>query len=305
MNTPKSKTGHMSHHELNEQPNGLRVGDLFVPFSKILIPIDFSERCLGAARFAIPLAERFRSEITLLHVEGPPGTDSDLNAHREHSKKQLRDFLCAAFAHLDVKRVLRTGEPAAEIVAYAKNHNSDLIMMPTHGYGTFRRRLLGSITAKVLHDADCPVWTGAHLALGPPAEWIKPTTILCAVDANAESEKALAWASAVASELKAALRLVHVESRLESPGEGYYSEEYHDQVLAAVKRKMDELQQAAGTHVEVIVGVGGIAHMVCKTADDLKADLLVIGRGVNAASGRLGLNTYGIIRESRCPVVSV
>jgi hypothetical protein len=31
-----------------------------VRFSKILIPIDFSERCLGAARFAIP----WRSALT-------------------------------------------------------------------------------------------------------------------------------------------------------------------------------------------------------------------------------------------------
>ena len=28
--------------------------------------------------------------------------------------------------------------------------------MPTHGYGPFRRFILGSNTAKVLHDADCP-----------------------------------------------------------------------------------------------------------------------------------------------------
>jgi nucleotide-binding universal stress UspA family protein len=93
-----------------------------LPFSKILIPIDFSERCLGAARFAIPLAERFRSEITLLHVQHPQAAHSELNAAREeHIEKLLRDFLCAAFAHLDVKRVLRSGEPAAEIVAYAIN----------------------------------------------------------------------------------------------------------------------------------------------------------------------------------------
>lgn len=277
-----------------------------ISFSKILIPIDFSERCLGAARFAIPLAERFHTEITLLHVQDPPGADPDGNTdHEEHSRKQLLDFLCAALAHLDVKRVLRVGEPAAEIVRYAKNHGSDLIMMPTHGYGTFRRRLLGSITAKVLHDADCPVWTGAHLAEGPTAEWLRPTTILSAVDDDAESEKTLVWVSALASEFKAALILVHVESRLESPGEGYYSREYHEHVLAEAKRKMDELQCAAGTHVEVIIGAGSVAHVVCKTADDLKADLLVIGRGANEASGRLGLNTYGIIRESPCPVVSV
>ena len=54
-----------------------------VPFSKILIPIDFSERCLGAARFSIPLAERFHSEITLLHVEPPPEAYPDRSIERE------------------------------------------------------------------------------------------------------------------------------------------------------------------------------------------------------------------------------
>jgi nucleotide-binding universal stress UspA family protein len=40
--------------------------------------------------------------------------------------------------------------------------------LPTHGLGAFRRSLIGSITAKVLHDAECPVWTGVHLAQAPP-----------------------------------------------------------------------------------------------------------------------------------------
>lgn len=277
-----------------------------LPLSKILIPIDFSERCLGAARFAIPLAERFHSEITFLHVQDPLAAESDLQAERqEHIEKQLRDFLCAAFAHLDVRRVLRSGEPASEIVAYANSHGSDLIMMPTRGYGAFRRRLLGSITAKVLHDSDCPVWTGAHLAQGPPVEWINPTVILCAAGDDVQSKKALVWASMLASELDAALLLVHVESRLDSPGEGYYSREFREHVLAAANRKMDELQRVAGTCAELIIGSGSIASTVSKTADDRKADLLVIGRGGNATSGRLGLNTYGIIRESPCPVVSI
>lgn len=277
-----------------------------VPFSKILIPIDFSERCLGAARFAIPLAERFHSEITFLHVQAPPGTDSDLNADlKERSEKQLRDFLSAAFAHLNVKRAMRVGEPAIEIIAYAREHSFDLIMMPTHGYGAFRRLLLGSVTAKVLHDADCPVWTGAHLAQGPPAEWISPTAILCAADADTQSEKTVVWASALASELDATLFLVHVEPRLWSPGEEYYSREYHEQVMAEAIRKMDKLQRAAGTRAEVIIGSGSIPRAVCKAAEGLSADLLVIGRGSGSASGGFGLNTYGIIRESACPVASV
>ena len=44
---------------------------------KILIPIDFSERCLGAAQYAIPLAEHFHCEVNLLHVLPPFGDYED------------------------------------------------------------------------------------------------------------------------------------------------------------------------------------------------------------------------------------
>ena len=274
-------------------------------FSKILIPIDFSERCLGAARFAIPLAERFHSEITLLHVAPAPGADWNLNVDREErANKQLRDFLCAAFSHLDVKRVLRIGSPAQEIVTYARENRSDFIMMPTRGYGAVRRLLLGSVTSKVLHDADCPVWTGAHLAKGPSAEWINPTTILCAADAGPGSEKALRWASQLASELDAALLLVHVDPRLE-PADEEDLDKYQYRVMGDARRRMEQLQSAAGTRAQVFIEAGNIPRAVSAAAEHLDADLLVIGRGSGAAPGRLGLNTYGIIRESRCPVASV
>ncbi len=177
-------------------------------------------------------------------------------------------------------------------------------MMPTHGYGTFRRWLLGSITAKVLHDSVCPVWTGTHLAQGPPAEWINPTVILCGAR-DVQSKQTLVWASSLASELDAALLLAHVESRFDSPGEGYYSRRFREHVLVEAQRKMDELQDVAGTRAELVIESGSLVTTVSKIAGNRKADLLVIGRGGNAASGMLSLSSYGIIRESPCPVVSV
>ena len=280
---------------------------MMVPFSKILIPIDFSERCLGAARFSIPLAERFHSEITLLHVEAPLEAYPDRDLEREvPPEKRLRDFLCAAFAHLDVKRILRMGPDVAhEIVQYARENGSDLIMMPTHGYGAFRRFLLGSTTAKVLYDTSCPVWTGTHLAQGPPTEWINPTTVVCAVDHDAGSEKALKWASRLASALDADLVLVHVEPGLQSRSEECDSQEFNERVIAEANQKMDKLQLAAGTRAEVVIRGGIIPHAVSKAAKDLDTDLLVIGRRSDPVSEGLGLNTYGIIRESPCPVASV
>lgn len=273
-----------------------------VSFAKILIPIDFSERCLGAARFSIPLAERFQSEITLLHVaptpEAPPeGAPEWYEERQTRAEKKLRDFLCAAFAHLNVQRVLRVGDDVAEeIIKYAGEHGSSLIMMPTRGFGPFRRFLLGSVTSKVLHDAKCPVWTGAHVAQGPPAEWLRPSTVLGAVDTTPEDTNTLISAADVARQFGATLLLVHVAPRLEAPGEDRYSHEYNGMALAEANTKLVQLQKDAGTSAEMIVEAGPVAHAVRSAAERLNADLLVVGRGRAVASGRLGLNTYGIIR---------
>ena len=150
------------------------------------------------------------------------------------------------------------------------------------------------------------MWTGAHLAQGPPAEWINPTVVLCAADAAPAGEKPLLWASHIASALDAALLLVHVEPRLESPGEGYYSQEYHHGVLSGSRRaKWTSYKTPRGTHSQVFVEAGDVPRAVCAAVKRVEADLLVIGRGSGEGPGRLGLNAYGIIRESPCPVVSV
>ena len=64
---------------------------------------------------------------------------------------------------------------------WAKANQIDLIMMPTHGYGRFRALLLGSVTAKVLHDADCPVWTAVHReeVMAHPPETASEAPIPC------------------------------------------------------------------------------------------------------------------------------
>ena len=91
---------------------------------KILLPIDFSERCLGGARFAIPLVEHFHSELTLLHVISQtdylsPEVQTMNEDRRTKASKQLDDFLCAALNHLNTRRILREGDPAAVIADQA------------------------------------------------------------------------------------------------------------------------------------------------------------------------------------------
>ena len=289
------------------------------PIAKILLPVDFSERANQAVRFAVPVAERFHSEIILLHVLPPyrefgamelASAMTDILANRRKDAEQrIVGFLRAELAPHRVRRLLLDGDPASEIVDCARREEAGLIVMPTHGYGPFRRMLLGSVTAKVLHDADCPVWTTAH-AEAPPSGEAALKRILCAIDLLPSGARALKWSAQLAAEFGAQLTLVHALAELDPRTEGYhFSPEWRKFLVDNAETEIAALQQKAGTQAEVVLTMGPAAEMICEEARKAEADLLVIGRGADAGitgmMGRLTGHAYSIIRQSPCPVVSV
>lgn len=92
--------------------------------SKILVPVDFSNRSAGAAHYAEALAARFGSELVLLHVLPPPHYEfsalevggSVLNevfvTRAAQVRQELDSFLRDELAHLAVRRVILEGDPA-------------------------------------------------------------------------------------------------------------------------------------------------------------------------------------------------
>lgn len=258
---------------------------------KILFPADFSDRSRGATNFVEEFVGRFQAELTLLHVVAP-FTYNDTMDKEADRRIQLDSFLPTDFDYFNVKRVLLHGDPALQIVDYARSDGSDLIMLSTHGYGPYRRFLLGSVTAKILHDADCPVWTASHLEHTPPIEKISIRNILCAVDLNSQGLKALRWGAKLAEEFQAHLSVLHVISEPDAGGK--------------VRTKIAEMLRETGTQGAVLVEQGDIPDHVEKAARRLPADLVLIGRSSDAGVfGRLRKNSYAIIRQTPCAVISV
>src|SRR5258706_3050824 len=153
-----------------------------LPFKRILFPVDFSAQSIGAARYVEAFTGRFDADLTLLHIIDLPHYN-DLRPESPAQKRaHLQSFLASELEYFRVERITAEGDPAGNILQVAREKKSDLIMMPTHGHGPFRRFLIGSVTAKILHDADCPVWTGVHLEAAPPLEKIELHHLLCAVN---------------------------------------------------------------------------------------------------------------------------
>ncbi len=285
---------------------------------RILTPVDFSQRSLGAARYAEALAERFGAQVIFLHVLPPPHYEFSsmevggsvltelFEARTAQVKAELDAFAREELPRLEAERVLLEGDPARRIVEYAHNEKVDLIVVPTHGYGPFRRFILGSVTAKVLHDADCPVWTGVHLEEAPELEQIDFRTVLAAVDLGPQSEKALAWAAGFASAVGARLILCHVTLSIEGRAGEYFDPDWREHLAAEAMAEIKKLLEKVPAQPEIIIESGDPPRTVSSLAQQVGADVLVIGRGSAAGVfGRLRTNAYSIIRQSPCPVVSV
>lgn len=273
---------------------------------RILFPTDFCDHCRGAITYAEAVAGRFDAELTLLHVVEPPGYNSVPVDLPSIDIAEMKDWLGPDQRYFNVKFAIERGEAAQQIAKYACAYHSDLIFMPTRGMGLYRRLMLGSNTAKVLHDAECPVWTGVHLKDAPPLGEIHFRKIVCGVDLLVNSAAILAWAGGFAQEYGAELTLVHATPEYEAGPEHFMNREYELAMQARAEEAIGELQQRAGTAATVRVEPGDPAAVLRGTALELKADLVVIGR--SAASGMLGRlskNSYSIISHSPSPVVSV
>ena len=284
-------------------------------FQKILFPIDMSDSCTAAAPFVEALVKKFNAELTLLHVlEMPPGyvTDwygymalVDTDAIRNARQAEVDQYLKDKFEGLNVRRVMLEGDAAREITDYAQEQGVDLIMMPTHGYGIFRSLLLGSVTAKVLHDAACPVWTGVHVEETPPAS-ADFANVMCAVDLTEKSIPVMQLASKLAQNFTAKLWLVHAVPGAETRPEKYFDADLQAFLQDEARKTLTKMQVDAGVVGQLCFGAGEVPHVVRDAASHHNADLLVIGRGhATRALGRLRTNVYSIIRQSPCPVISV
>ena len=124
---------------------------------KILVPTDFSENAASALEFAIPIANHFQAEISLLHVY-PRGISKKIDDYaRKSSEKQL-DGLSKRCRHKmkgasTVTCAALIGDPASVIVSKAGSGLYDLIVMGTQGESGIKGFLVGSVTLEVMRHA--------------------------------------------------------------------------------------------------------------------------------------------------------
>lgn len=133
-------------------------------FKRILVSIDASEYSRHALSIAVELAEKFNSEIELLHVIEPLDTGMSF-LHYSFSEEQIdhigQKVIDATLEGIDVGNVtiikkIVTGHPASVIIDESKT-GIDLLVMGTRGHGPLAGAVIGSKTQSVLGNTKVPV----------------------------------------------------------------------------------------------------------------------------------------------------
>jgi nucleotide-binding universal stress UspA family protein len=287
-------------------------------FQKVLFPFDFSQRCIQAVPYVASISRKFGSHIVLLHVfdihnglaYGMASSTAAYAAYadliRQRRAEELESFGQQGFEELSVTRVVEVGNTARTITRYADEHGIDLIMMPTHGHGRFRRFLLGSIAAKVLHDSACPVWTTAHSETLVPDASQEIRNIVCAVDLCARTVEVIHAARDIADRYGALVRLVHAIPTPEAGPSSAIDEGFKRFLFDTASAQIAARQKEAGTDYDVCVEYGNVPSVIRNEALRCGAHLVVIGRGrLQEFLGSLRTNVGAIISESPCPVLSL
>ena len=287
-----------------------------LPFRKILLPIDYSEPCRATVPYVQDMLHHFDVELTLVHAYAPmaatifagtqeglidPGFPDRLRAAEE---ERLHLFAQNMFSGRHVELIAELGEPGCVIYKIARQQEADLIMLATHGHGPVRRLLLGSVTAKVLHDAATAVWTGVGSALMNHAPTVPYGAIVCALGGPDEDEAILRAAGALADVYSARVSLVHTIQTPVMPKVDFSP--YRKELMDAARCRLRELKARFELDAPVTVIDAPIADGVRDEVLLRKADLVIAGRGhCQNGVGRMWSHLYSIVRESPCPVLSV
>jgi nucleotide-binding universal stress UspA family protein len=146
--------------------------------TKILVPVDGSLHANTAVDWASDVAIEYDAQLTLLHVITEQRVaiyPEDFRAiakwkHFEINDWELAQSLAQRLVEVGKMRARSHGakvantlvverDPAKTIVAQSAKPGTDLIVMGRRGLGNLSALILGSVTNKVLHLANCACLT--------------------------------------------------------------------------------------------------------------------------------------------------
>ena len=274
------------------------------PQCNIVYPVDFSSRCVLAAHHVKTWVDRFRAALTTLHIidAGALGPPADLMAKRT---ADLRYFSDHYFGKNVVRSTVLSGRREEQIEHFAKQEKIDLIMLPRNHQNLSDRTLHDSLTATLLERSTASVWTTEHLGDARPSS---VNSIVCAVHferdvtLDAQNHRILQTVRELAATFQATVTFLRVIDREEELAKS----SAHLQAISGEGPWLTQARELLGHSAAFLWKTGDVVTAINDTADQVAADLIVVGR---TRPGTIGFGVQGNILKidhiARRPVLSV
>lgn len=290
-------------------------------FERIVFPTDFSECSDRALDYGVFMAERFESELHMLHAQVLHFEDPANPTHQFPEAQALLDRL-EKVAHsalgavadrgdvsvLKIRQAQRRGfDIGSVILDFAREIDAGLIVMGTHGRTGARRLLLGSVAEDVLRRAPGPVLLVREA--GERTHLEKIETILAPVDFSNASRNAVVEAAELARVVGAELRMLHVVEIPSLPS--VYGQPLVFDLSEITARSLTALEDLAAeldleAEAKLLAVPGHPATEIVEEATKTKAGLIVMpphNRG-HLGTFLTGRTTDQVVRRAPCPVLT-
>lgn len=265
-------------------------------FKHLLVPLDGSRMAESALQPALYMAQALGATVTILHVmeHDPPE-----EIHGEPHLTSIED----AYAYLEA---LEARQPpgatvhlhahpnpehdvARSIVEHAAELGVDLIVLCTHGRGSLRRWLFGTIAQQVIAQGRTPVMVVHPTAIDTPAYVC--SRVLVPLDGDPEHEVALVVAAEVARDCGASLDLVVV---IPTPGTLSLASSATAVLLPATTRAALDFSQAAAAAYLARLADGVAASGVASTTRVRRGDpiAMITLEAEESAAGLIVMATH-------------
>ncbi len=268
----------------------------------VVVAVDFSNTSIHAIEYAIPLANKLKSDIILVWVDKISPSESlypDTSSENRNEAKKRFEEIIATYSrrmgkNLKMEYKLRKGKIYHEVDILAKNERAGLIITGSHGISGFEEYWIGSNAFKIVTYATCPVITVRHDF--PLKKSIQ--RILLPIDSSVETIQKLPYVVRLAHLFKSEVHVVGT----------------HSSHLTSIQRLAEKYVQQSSTYlfshdikcVEDNIVATDITKATLQYAKDVKADLIAImTEQETPANILLGPHAQQLINQSPVPVLSI
>ncbi|MHA7843520.1 MAG: universal stress protein [Winogradskyella sp.] len=250
---------------------------------KIIVPIDFSEHSEFALEAAANLAQKYGSELIVLHMlelsnailtANGNSINEEAVFYLKLAEQKFDAFLDRPYLEgIKITPIVKHFKVWSEVNDVANEHHANLIVMGSHGASGVKEVLVGSNTEKVVRHADIPVLVIKHNPILLDFE-----NGVFASDFTDEAITPYLNARKTFEKIGAKMHLVYVNS----PDGNFRSSTEIDKRISLFLKKADgDLDNLENVHV---VSDYSIEKGILNFANMIGADLIAV-----ATHGRKGL----------------